>query len=41
MAGKNAGMTVIAVDDQYSAFQEDEKRELADHYIYDYGELIS
>ena len=41
MAGKNAGMTVIAVDDQSSAFQEDEKRELADHYIYDYGELIS
>ena len=41
MAGKNAGMTVVAVDDEYSAAEENEKRQLADHYIYDYGELIS
>ncbi|MCR4902881.1 MAG: HAD family phosphatase [Butyrivibrio sp.] len=40
MAGKNAGMTVIAVDDEYSAYQEKEKRDLADHYICDYDELI-
>lgn len=38
-AGKNAGMTVCAVDDAFSAPDEAEKRELADYYIYDYAEV--
>lgn len=40
-AGKNAGMTVIAVDDLYSAHQEEEKRRMADGYITSYKELFS
>ena len=39
-AGKNAGMTVCAVDDAYSLDTVDEKRKLADFYIYDYKEII-
>lgn len=39
MAGKNAGMTVCAVDDDFSAPDEEEKRKLADYYIYDYAEV--
>lgn len=40
-AGKSAGMTVIAVDDAYSAHQEEKKRELADGYIKSYHELFA
>ena len=40
MAGKSAGMTVYAVDDLYSAHQEEKKRELADGYIKSYQELL-
>lgn len=40
MAGKNAGMTVYAVDDDHSKYQEAQKRELSDGYIYDYYELL-
>lgn len=40
MAGKSAGMTVYAVDDLYSANQEEKKRELADGYIKSYHELL-
>lgn len=39
-AGKSAGMTVYAVDDLYSAHQEEKKRELADGYIKSYHELL-
>jgi len=33
MAGKNAGMTVFAVDDDFSKAYEEEKKALADYYI--------
>ena len=35
-AAKNAGMTVVAVSDDYSRHSDDLKRELADDYIEDY-----
>lgn len=40
MAGKNAGMTVCAVEDEFSKSQEEEKRALADYYICHYSEVI-
>lgn len=40
LAGKGAGMTVIAVHDSYSAELEAEKTDLADDYIRDYRELL-
>lgn len=40
MAGKRAGMQVVAVYDDFSAAMEPEKRELADEYINDYRELL-
>ncbi len=40
LAGKRAGMTVIAVDDAYSKAMEEEKRQLADAYIRSYDEII-
>lgn len=39
-AGRNAGMKVCAVEDQYSADSREEKRRLADYYIQDYFELL-
>lgn len=39
LAGKNAGMKVCAVYDEYSAGQDREKSALADYYIYDYTEI--
>ena len=41
MAGKNAGMTVCAVEDEYSKEQEKEKRFAADYYIKDYFEILA
>lgn len=41
MAGKNAGMKVCAIDDEYSKNQEDKKRELADYYINDYNDILN
>ncbi len=35
-AGKSAGMTVCAVEDEYSADAREEKKRLADYYIEDY-----
>lgn len=35
-AGKNAGMTVCAVEDEYSLSSREEKKRLADYYIEDY-----
>lgn len=40
-AGKSAGMTVYAVEDAYSAHQEEKKRQLADGYIKTYHEMFS
>lgn len=40
LAGRNAGMTVAAVEDDYSLHQERQKRELADLYIADYRLLL-
>lgn len=41
MAGKNAGMRVCAVEDGYSMFQKEEKRQTADYYITTYEEVIT
>lgn len=40
LAGKNAGMRVCAVDDEYSRHQETKKKELADYYIHHYDEIV-
>ncbi len=40
LAGKRAGMTVCAVEDEFSAGMKKEKQELADFYIRDYRELF-
>lgn len=39
-AGLNAGMRVCAVYDQYSVYQDEEKRRLADYYTYEFKELM-
>lgn len=39
-AGKSAGMTVTAIEDDFSAALREEKKRLADYYITDYRELI-
>ncbi len=39
-AGKSAGMTVTAVEDDFSAALREEKKRLADYYITDYRELL-
>ena len=41
LAGKRAGMTVCAVDDKFSKDMEEEKRKLADYFIYDYRQLLN
>lgn len=41
MAGKNAGMRVCAVEDDYSLQMREEKMQLADYYIKDYKEIIN
>lgn len=38
-AGKNAGMTVCAVDDEFSKPDETEKKQLADYFIHDYYDI--
>lgn len=40
LAGKNAGMTVCAVEDAFSKPYEAEKRALADYYICHYSEVV-
>ena len=40
LAGKNAGMQVCAVEDWFSAPQQEKKRKLADYYIQDYNEIL-
>lgn len=39
-AAKNAGMKVCAVEDAFSAHQEEEKRRLADYYISSYMQVL-
>lgn len=39
LAGKNAGMKVCAVEDDFSKPQTEKKRELADYYIRDYNDI--
>ncbi|MDE6950439.1 MAG: pseudouridine synthase [Lachnospiraceae bacterium] len=39
MAGRNAGMKVCAVQDAYSLDYDQEKRELADYYIEEFGQV--
>lgn len=40
MAGRNAGMKVCAVQDAYSLDYDQEKRELADYYIEEFGQIV-
>ena len=40
LAGKSAGMTVYAVEDEFSMDQMEIKKKLADYYIRDYYELV-
>ena len=40
IAGKRAGMTVCAVEDDFSLGMKTEKEELADYYIRDYFEIL-
>lgn len=39
LAGKNAGMQVCGVDDDFSRPQESRKKELADYYIQSYHDI--
>lgn len=39
LAGKNAGMKVCAVEDEFSKSQREKKREYADYYINDYDDI--
>ena len=39
LAGKNAGMQVCAVDDDFSRPLEAEKKRLADYFIHDFYEI--
>ena len=39
MAGKNAGMEVCAVEDEFSMNQIEAKKKLADYYIKDYFDI--
>ena len=41
LAGKNAGMEVCAVDDDFSRRDEQEKKRLADYYIHDFYEIMN
>lgn len=40
MAGKSAGMRVCAVDDQYSRYQLEEKKAIADYFIEDFTQIF-
>ncbi len=40
LAGKNAGMRVCAVEDDFSAGQREEKKKLADYYISSFLEIL-
>ena len=40
LAGKNAGMKVCAIEDDFSKAQKARKRELADYYIIDFNDIM-
>ena len=40
LAGKNAGMTTCAVEDEYSMYLKDVKTELADYYTIDFNSFL-
>ena len=40
LAGKNAGMEVCAVDDEFSRPLEQEKKRLADYFIHDFNDIF-
>lgn len=40
LAGKRAGMTVCAIEDEFSKHMEEEKRRLSDYYIRDYFDIL-
>ena len=40
LAGKNAGMEVCAVDDEFSRPDEQEKKRLADYFIHDFNDIF-
>ena len=40
LAGKNAGMEVCAIEDDFSMNQIEIKKQLADYYIIDYTEMF-
>lgn len=41
LAGKNAGMAVCAIDDEFSKELEYKKRKMANYYIYSYDDVLS
>ena len=41
LAGKNAGMEVCAVDDEFSRPDEAEKKRLADYFIHDFYDIMN
>lgn len=41
LAGKNAGMKVCAVEDEYSSYQSKDKRNFADYYIQDFTDILT
>lgn len=41
LAGKRAGMTVCAVEDEFSMDMREEKRSLSDYYINDYFDILN
>lgn len=41
LAGKRAGMTVCAVEDEFSKDMKEEKKKLADYFIQDYYEILN
>lgn len=41
LAGKRAGMTVCAIEDEFSREMEVEKRQLADYFISDYYQILN
>ena len=40
LAAKRAGMDTCAVSDDFSKDMEEEKRQMAEHFIYSYEELL-
>ena len=41
LAGKNAGMTVCGIEDEYSSDLAEEKKKLSDYYITDFSDILT